>query len=216
MKPAASLSVWSFTVLVFMLPQLLSAGQTESLAPPNLPNFDNLPTTLSIPPATKLVLGRQVVDLEQTTLDQVLQSAGAGTIQHQGGGVDREAWICFTVPSSQQSQRIWLRSIEIMGDAHAIDAFYASTSSTPLKEAPLCPELPARLRPMSLGRSIWLGSSQDQLRGWLGEPSAKRGGWWLYSSSRKVANDFDEGGLLGARVVDGKVTALFASKSTMN
>jgi hypothetical protein len=214
MKPAASLSVWSFTVLVFMLPQLLSAGSTESLAPPSLSNLDNLPTTLSIPPVTKVVLGRLVVNLEQTTLGEVIQSAGAGTIQHQGDGADSENWICFTVPSGQQSQRIWLRSSAIGGGG--IDAVDASASTTPLSGSPLCPELPAQLRPMSLGRSIWLGSSQDQLRGWLGEPSAKRGGWWLYSSSRKIANDFDEGGLLGARVVDGKVTALFASKSTMN
>jgi hypothetical protein len=214
MKPAANFSVWSFTVLVFMLPQLLSAGSTESLAPPSLSNLDNLPTTLSIPPVTKVVLGRLAVNLEQTTLGEVMQSAGAGTIQHQGDAADSEDWICFTVPSSQQSQRIWLRSSAIGGGG--IDGFYASASSTPLKEAPLCPELPAQLRPMSVGRSIWLGSSQDQLRGWLGEPSAKRGGWWLYSSSRKVANDFDEGGLLGARVVDGKVIALFVSKSTMN
>ena len=211
MRQVKLLYVLALMALAFMISLPLSAKPSNNCVPPKLPNLDKIPATLPYPPVTKVILGKLIIEFEQTPLGKAQRLAGTGIIQHRGDAADSEDFICFT----SGSQRVWFSSGELGGSQHIIDAFYASASNSALKDSRFCPELSQQLRPISLGK-IWLGASQENLKNWLGEPSTKRDGWWLYSYSGKVNQDFDEVAIMGARVVHGKVVALFASKSTTN
>jgi len=215
MRHVKLLSALVFMALTFMLSLPLSAESCNAFAPPKLPNLDNIPATLSYPPKTKVMLGKLSIELERTPLGIAQRSAGTGVIQHRGDAADSEDLLCFTTGFGLQPQRIWFSSGELGGSQRIIDAFYASVSEAAVMDSRFCPELPQRLHPVSIGK-LWLGASQEKLKGWLGKPSAKRDGWWLYSYAGKVNQDFDEVEIVGVRIVRGKVVAIFASKSTTN
>lgn len=192
----------------------LNAASADGLIPPPaMPNMDHLTSTLTAPPISKIILGKLVVGLELTTLGEVKKSAGVGEIQHKGDAGGSEDWLCYTTSFRGQPERIWISSGELGGPEHAIGSFYAATGNK--EKSAHCPELPAQLRPVSLGNPLWLGSSPDQLKDLFGKPSMKSDGWWVYSYSGKVpANGFDRLAILGVRILNGKVVGLFVSQAT--
>ncbi len=105
------------------------------------------------------------------------------------------------------------------GDKHYVSSFYAEDGVAPEKSNH-CPELPAHLTPMNFGKSIWLGSSQRQIKDWLGElfiTTKITNGWSFYDySGPSVLRGFDEFVEIGIRVIDGRVVSLFATKTTSN
>lgn len=214
----AAMGRWLCIMLILLVPRSLNAASVTGFnPPPKMPNMDNLPSTLTSPPTSKVLLGKLVVEFERTTLGEVQKSAGVGSIQHRGDAGDSEDWLCYTTLSREQPERIWISSGELGGSNHTVGSFYAAVSSKATKGSAHCPELPAQLRPVSLGNALWLGSSLDQLKELFGEPSTKRGNWWFYSYSGKVpANGFDQIAILGVRVTNGKIVALFASQATTN
>jgi hypothetical protein len=207
------------------------ASSLDALVPPpRIPYVENIPlATLSLPPVNQVNLGNFTLNLEQTTLDQVLYEAGVGTIQLRGDAGDSEHWICFAVSSQNQSQRIWVSAGELGGPAHSAYLLYAEAYKQPLEESHLCPELPKKMRPISIDSTIWLGSSGDKLLKKFGSPSKKYGQWWIYSYSGRASSaiknsfekkrdttEYDIQGVLSVRIVDGRIVTLYASKTSTN
>lgn len=213
----ATMKFWLWVMLIQLAPRLLNAAPAEGIIPPpTMPNMNHIPSKLTAPATSKVLLGKLIVELELTTLGEVQKSAGVGAIQHMGDAGGSEDWLCYTTSLRGQSERIWISSGELGGSEHAVDSFYA-VANTNSKESAHCPELPARLRPVSLGSPIWLGSSPHQLNALYGEPSMKSSGWWFYSYSGKVpVNGFDRLAILGAHVINGKIVGLFVSQATTN
>jgi hypothetical protein len=187
-----------------------------SIPPPDLPRSENLRAKLHSSPITKISLGKLDVILETTTLKDIIRSAGVGTIEHNGDASESQYWICYTATAGNKFQRIWIMSGEMGGDQHDVNSFQVEAAVLPTKFNH-CPELPAHLTPMSFGKSIWIGSSQRQIKDWLGESIATTNGWSFYSySGPSSLKGFDEATLIGVRIINGRVVSLFASKSTSN
>ena len=208
------------SVLVIFVSLILNSQSVHAedggIAPPRLPRIDKLSEKHQSLPLSKISLGKLDVILEATTLKDVLRSAGAGEIEHHGDASESQYWICYAVTAGNISQRIWIMSGEMGGDQHDVDSFHVEEVVSPTKSNH-CPELPAHLTPMVLGKSIWLGASQSQIKDWLGEPSATTNGWSFYSYSGKSSvKGFDESMLIGVRIIKGRVVSLFASKTTSN
>jgi hypothetical protein len=202
-------------VSLFLYSQAVFA-ENSGIAPPRLPRVEKLSEKHQPLPLTKIILGKLDVILETTTLKDILRSAGVGTIEHNGDASESQYWVCYTASEGKKSQRIWIMSGEMGGDQHDVDRFHVEEVVSPTKSNH-CPELSAHLTPMVLGKSIWLGASQSQIKDWLGEPSATTNGWSFYSYSGKSSvKGFDESMLIGVRIINGKVVSLFASKTTSN
>jgi hypothetical protein len=208
-----SASVLAAFVLVTLW-TLTARSAGGPVAPPVLPQLDKALATLPFPAVDRVVLGTLTIEFERTTLDEILRSAGVGSIMHRGDASDSEYWICFAESSAVL---IWITSSPIAGPRHTVNGFIAEAYGSPKRGSVRCPELPAHLRPASVGNSIWVGSTAKQLRSWLGEPSARKDGWWLYFYSGKGPIDgFDETAVFGAGIVDAKIVRLLASKVTTN
>jgi len=197
--------------------------QVNHYPPPALPNTGKVTPTLKSPPASTLMLGKNDVQLEDTTLSEVRNQARRGYIQHRGDAGTSENWLCYSVPFKKYTERIWLSSGELGGSRHSITSFYAEIAGKS-KETIYCPNLspsfiPAsiRLRGKAGDESFWLGSSVDDLMKLMGRPSAKIGPWLIYFYSGKVpiaGVAYDRSQLMGARINGGATTALFQSQTT--
>jgi hypothetical protein len=194
----------------------IASAESDVLPPPKIPSMNHLPSTLSAPPASKIIFGELIVEFERTTLNEVEKAAGAGVIQHRGDAGDSENWLCYRTSLHGRQEHIWISSGELGGSKHTVGSVYASTVDR-VKKSVDCPILPAQLRPVSLGNQLWLGSSPDQLKEILGAPSAKNGDWLLYSYIGKAsANGLDRLAILGVRFRDGRAVDLFISQATTN
>jgi|CXWL01.1.fsa_nt_gi hypothetical protein len=202
---------------VFFAMNLQLAHSAEGrIAPPKLPRIDGLADKHVSLPLTKIALGKLDVIFERTTLSEILRSAGVGKIEHRGDAGDSQYWVCYTVTAGKKSQRIWFMSGEMGGDQHTMDSFHVEDNASPAKSN-ICPELPADMTPITIGKSIWLGSNQRQIKEWLGEPSLTKNGWLFYSYSGKASlPGFDEAMVIGVHTINGKVVSLFTSKTTTN
>lgn len=206
------------TIFVIVAHVVFAESVVGSTPPLKLPNFDGVPNTLSSSPVSKVELGKLEVKFGQATLGSLLDLVGAGRIEHKGDAADSEAWVCFTVPSHKQSQRIWITSSELGGPEHIVDGIYVLLSDKRLQSSPGCPDLPRQFVPVSLNRAtVRLGLTAHSLKKWMGEPSAERDHWYLYSYSGEIpTTKMDETALLGARIVDGRIVALFATQTVTN
>lgn len=194
----------------------------EVATPPSIftDNLDlnSVPATLKLP-VNKILLGDFVVELESTTLDDVQKIIGSGIIQHRGDAGDSEYWLCYSIPTKKEPQRIWFSSGEMGGDNHAILSIAAKSGAYGLKD---CPELPAKFRKVSFGNALWLGNDSGTLKTLFGEPSGKSGNWWIYSYAGKSLPGpqdapnvaYDVTATVEAEVKDGKIVTLSISQVT--
>jgi hypothetical protein len=216
--------LWLSMLLTSQLP--CAAAELDAVAPPKLPNIDHVRPTLKESPVSNVLLGTLAIKLESTSLDDILNAAGSGDINHMGDAGGSQYWICYTLPFNDESERIWFSSGELGGPDNKIDSFYAVIDEK-VKSSTSCPELPARLRPASLSNGVGLGAASDMLDRRLGKPSAKIGGWRFYSytgptsglwidpvTGKSRKKEFEELGILGVRIRDGKIVGLFESQIT--
>lgn len=193
---------------------LCATADRELVPPPQLPNIDNLTPTLGASPIRNIRLGKLSIVLEHTTLHDIQELAEVGTIHRRGDAGGNESWICFTIVSGAMRERVWLASGELGGPEHSIDSFYASVSLEPPSSS--CPELPARLRPVSLGDTVWLGAEPRELRHLSSKPSGMVGDWQFYSYSGKVPSGFERLAIFGVHVSRSRIDALYESQVTTN
>lgn len=210
-------------LLVTFFCSLIAAAEAEGpIAPPDIPFPEStVISTLSSPPVTRINLGGLGVELEKTELKEVIKKAGIGTVQRRGNAGDSEYWVCFTLPSTVSAQRLWLASGEMGGQEHSIYLVYAEARSGKYEKSGFCPELPDEMKPISINKSIWLGSTTAELTKAFGRPSRVNGSWWEFSyegrvsyenRKNKVDHFYDLSDFLVVKVINGKVVTLFASK----
>ena len=195
--------------------------------PPPVEPVDNmdlksLPAAKSSPVST-LELGTLEVELEKTTLEDVQKSAAAGrivgTVGRNGDASDYQNWLCYTISAPEQSERIWIYSGEMNVSENFVEGIYAASIDKPAAASEKCPELSARLLPVYLSNSLWIGSGAYQLKNLYGEPSATMDDWWIYFYTGKVpvkGVEFDRQVILEAKVSGGKIVALAQSQLTTN
>jgi hypothetical protein len=216
------------TAIAFMLGIATSCVAAQTLEPPTRPNEIRGEGTLRIQPAVGLRMGQLFVRLETTRLSDVLKSAERGTIGHHGDAGRSEYFLCFTQISGPRSSRVWLISHgEMGGSDHAVTEVFAQRIETSDAASDRCPPLPSRLQPIALDRGIWLGITRNELLTKLGQPSASRDDWLTFNflgtvpgryrppgdSARKVV-DWDITNILEARLKDGRINAILASRVT--
>jgi hypothetical protein len=209
---------WLFVISALVASIASNAVPLESsVLHPKLPNMDNLPSTLTSPPTSKIFLGKLAVEFEHTTLNEIKNSVGVGVVQHRGDAGGSEDWLCYTTSSRGRSERIWISSGELGGTEHVVDRFYVELDKQAGKGLMHCPKLPTQFRHVSLENSLWLGADIGQLKVLFGEPSARIDDWLLYSYSGKVrVNGFDRLAILGVRVCNGIVIGLYMSQVSTN
>ena len=167
-------------------------------------------------------LGAYAAQFEKTSLHEIQEKMGAGSLEQAGDAADSIRWLCYSLPG----QRVWLVSTEMGGsDAALMEVFVDSLSpSTPVE--PTCPTLPSTLRPPSL-QFGWIGSPISTIRKSFGEPSGVRGDWLLYLFAGKEAGpyqgpgdtvpvtvDWDVSAYVEVKIREGKVVSIRASHVT--
>jgi hypothetical protein len=216
------------TAIAFMLGIATSCMAAQTLEPPTRPDEVRGEGTLRMQPAVGLRMGQLFVRFESTGLSDVLKSAGRGTIGHHGDAGGSEYFLCFTQTSNRRSFRVWVISHgEMGGSDHAVTEVFAQRVESADAASDGCPPLPSRLRPIALDRGIWLGTTRNELLKKLGQPSASHDDWLMFNflgtapgtylssegSAQKVV-DWDITNILEARLKDGRIDAIWASRVT--
>lgn len=215
-RALARLPFWWVLFVVVLQVESTGAAEISVVPPPNRPDMDRLKWSQTSPPVTGVMVGELEVTFERTTLSEVRESVGVGVIQHRGDAGDSEAWLCYTLSSAGQTERLWISSSELGGSERVVGNFYAVIEDQAQSSAN-CPELPERFRPVSLDNSLWLDSSVSLLEERLGKPSAQNEGWWFYLYSGKVqSSSFDLTSTFAVHISNGKITRLYASQTTTN
>jgi hypothetical protein len=146
-------------------------------------------------PSTILQMGALRVRFERTTLNDVRSAASVGEIAHQGEAGESIYWLCYTNLSATQVERIWIIADGEMGGP---EHYVTSISAEILPDASVsgdCPELPNKLKPLSLDQHLWLGASESGATAKLGTPSYRKGTWKSYDFEGKVPGNCSGGHL---------------------
>jgi hypothetical protein len=208
---------------------MLGADQpcAQSMPPPAGSEVINASPTLRHKPATKVSLGQFLIELEDTTLAQVLAAVATGRIDHQGDAGESVYWLCYSVPRTPLPERLWITAHAMGGPEHRIGGVVVQQVNGAPGVGRDCPDLPPAFQRISVDRGIRVGTALSELRRTLGPPSGHRDDWFVFLYSGKVAGrlrapgdtvertvEFDESSVLEARIVSRKVVALRASKLT--
>ena len=146
------------------------AADSPGPPPPPWPALKESPATLAADPVRPLMMGALRVVLDGSTLVDIRQSIGAGVSQRQGQGTDALDWLCYTVSDAAPAQRLWLTSSEL--SRGRIDAVVATDlPAGAVAASTLCPDLPARFKPVRFDDGFWLGAMSNELRKALGVPA---------------------------------------------
>jgi hypothetical protein len=137
-------------------------------APPPWPALKDAPVALAADPVRPLLMGALRVTLDGSTLAGTRLAIGAGASQRQGSGTDALDWLCYTLSDAAPAQRLWLTSSEL--SRGRIDAVVAADLPVGAPATALCPELPARFKPVRFDDGLWLGGLGNDLRRALGIP----------------------------------------------
>jgi hypothetical protein len=207
-------------LLIALLVLFSNAAFANKLTPPpQLPNMNEVQSTLKSSPVSNVVLGRFNVEFEQTTLTDIQKAADVGVIQHRGDAGGSEYWLCYTVSSHQLPHRIWISSGELGGSEHFIEHVFAVAIKKGAKASSSCPALPPQLMPPATDKALWLGANTRQLTKSFGTPSAMLGDWQIYLYTGKVSTNrvtYEREAILGAKVSNGTIVGLFESQITTN
>lgn len=192
----------------FVCARVVFAGEEQ--APPALPDFSVVPTTLNEEPETALLFEGQTIKLEETTLEEVMAMTGAGSIRTRGDGGESQRWLCYVLMSGE---RVWFVSGELGGSTHVITSIQVTKGDRGRKQG--CTRLARSVLSARFANGLWLDSSVSASVARLGRPSAKRIHWWLYSYGGR-AGDYDRLVDVGLHFHEGKIDRLVVSQATTN
>lgn len=201
---------------------LATSGRASAQMPP--PGWgDDVPgeATLFKQPVAGAFLGHTYLEFGRSTLQDVVRSAGVGSIERQGDGGSGIRYVCLTDDIGETKTRLWFVSSVVGGPDMAITELNSVALGPGDKANNACPRLPSSLRPARLDRSVWIGTSERSLNAILGAPSIRHEGWTWFtfigqcpeSNHGKVVNR-DVMSILSVKVHEGRVTALRANKVT--
>jgi hypothetical protein len=213
-----------FTLMLIFFVALaapISASSLQDTPPPPFPPQAFPTPTLKTAPVTALALGSFVVRLGRTTLGEVVEEIGKGTIAHEGDASESTYWVCYSITKSQLREQLWLLSSGEMDGVKQV--IYGVVSRIIPAGSPTgnCPELPHPFRAATLNSKIWLGTAVATFREKMGEPSLEQEGWLHYASEKELPGDprakewradmFYELGGLSVRMNEGRVVELWAT-----
>ncbi len=161
------------------------------------------------------MMGSFEVELEQTTLRQVIRTVGNGEIAHQGDAAESIYWLCYTAPN----ERVWIVAHgEMGGPDHRVGQIVARQERG-VQATKDCPSLSSSFLPLHLDKSIWLGTTKEAAIHSLGTPSHTQGSWQSYDYSGKVPGECSPGGFdllnwLLLKIEGGKAVQLRAGQVT--
>ena len=178
--------------------------------PPVRPEAPASKPTLKAKPASRLALGRFQIEIERTTLYDVLEAAKVGAIVQRGD----LHYLCLTDAEAGRRERLWLVATPPGGSTRIITRVAAELLPEGTKPSIECPQLPPVMRPASLDRGVWVGMTETALRQKLGKPSAVSGEWLDYHYAGTTKGKGETVSVLDVLARDGKVQALDASHVT--
>ena len=198
---------------------MLVAVVARAAEPPALNYFAQIPSrSPTRPPKIEISLGKVPIELEKTTLGEVVAKASAGDIKHAGDAGDSTYWVCYSANQGATPFTVWLLSGEMGGLNHTILEVRAVSSARSHSEGD-CPALPATMRPVVLLGGISIGAPSSVLPRILDAPGADASGWHGYRYTLKIPGNtcsggWDRGGAVAAQVDDGVVVAMAAEQVT--
>lgn len=137
-------------------------------------------------PTIGLDMGAFKVEFEKTTLAMTIDAAGVGKIEQQGDAGEHILWVCYTLATPKQTERVWLISSgEMGGPKHAITEISAQTIQSKEKNDD-CPSLPLAMQPVSFANGVWLGEKQSYAIKTLGKPSHQDKSWTIFDFEGKL------------------------------
>lgn len=205
-----------FILLMFFL-ALSNIAFSGSLSPPPTHGMITVPATLKSDPVQSIRIGDFVAEFEKTTLGEIRDTLGFGSIQHSGDAAESQYWLCYSLPS----QRVWLISNgEMGGSDHALTQVQSTLTSSTSQENTACPQIPTRFQTIYLNFG-WIGTTQESLLKALGQPSGIKDSRLIYYYSGKKSGvyqgqsvEWDVTGYVEAVIIDNKVSSLYASHVT--
>lgn len=203
----------SFSLMLFLA--LSNAAFSESMSPPPTRGMITVSATLKTDPVQSIHLGDFVAEFEKTTLGEIRDTLGLGSIQHTGDAAESQYWLCYSLPS----QRVWLISHgEMGGSDHALTQVQSVSTSSPGNA--LCPQIPTRFQIISLNFG-WIGTTKEYLLKVLGQPSGIEDNRLIYYYGGKKSGiyqgqsvEWDVIGYVEVVIIDNKVSSLYASHVT--
>ena len=209
-------------ILLFISAPLLSA---QNLPPPEYSYSDSLEIEINVEPtikecpASKILLGTFPIYFEETTLQQIMDTLKVGQITQQGDAAADIYWLCYTDPNPSSPQRLWIISnAEMAGAQHRVTEVVIQSINKKLISIQGNPMLPRSFRFAALDKGVHIGITKKKLINILGQPSGSRKEWLRYCYEGKLRNETREsrdGSSLFVKVIDGKIAALYAWRSTI-
>ena len=193
----------------------------EPVIPPDFGDDTiTVPATLNKDPLPYIKLGKLTAKFEETTLGEILNVFGKGSMKSSGEGCGHQYWLCYSLPN----QRFWLASHgEMGGDEHSLTQVYAiTTTSNSQEELAACPMVQDHHLPVEFSFG-WIGMNKEALVKALGKPSGVKDDryFYLFESERwgKYRDEMVIWTTMGyvELILDGqKVISIMASHVTSN
>lgn len=139
---------------------------------------------------TEVYLGDFKVEMEKTTLKDVINFLGSGDIFHHGDASESEYWICYNAKNNHHIFNIKLASGEMGGNDHTVGQFVIQlVKRKKLNQFKKCDNIPGILSTISIAGRSWLLLEKKETEKILGIPSYIKNSWWKYEYSRKLPQD---------------------------
>ena len=140
----------------------------EVMPPPPLEINDfSVKPTMKVAPSRWGMLGDFRIDLEVTTLADVLKATGIGSIYHIGDAADSNYWLCYSLVRPHTGLRVWISSSgEMGGDQHAITDIQVMDLGSRLAATypnTGCPLLPDTYEDVVFNHHIHIGSTMSDV-----------------------------------------------------
>lgn len=205
--------------------------QAAPVAPPRDVMQITAKPTLGSAPSRSAFLGHTKINLEKTTLSDVLKTVKKGAIYHSGDAGNSVYWLCYTLKNEFSYTRVWLLSDGEMGGAeHSITSIHAALIRKSGKNIGTagCPILPLAYEAIILEKGIQIGIRRDEVLKRLGKPTVNQSGWlvFFYEGKAKPENvadstgatdeQYTEDNILQIKIIDGIVSEFNVSKITSN
>ena len=162
-----------------------------------------------VDPVQEIRLGRFVATFEATTLGEIRDALGVGSVEHTGDAGESLYWLCYSLPG----QQIQLKSHGEMGGPENRLSGVSATLVNAFRENDQCPMIPGQFQPVSFNFG-WIGVSQNDLIKALGRPSEIDGNRLIFQYERDIYEKRVVIGSSSGRVegtaVDGKIISLEA------
>ena len=193
-------------------------AMADDVLPPPQGLTDDAPILRAKPNAgsdvvSSVQLGPLTVLLEETTLSDVKELLGVGRIDRLPGDETGPAWICYTLDSGPQAQRVWL-STRPGQNGFAVFEVAAMILGRGEGASAACPKLAVDPARVSLDDGIWVGRTTADVQRIIGAGAKYSGFHMLFEHVRPVSN----GQLVDTRLVlefsEGRVIGLWARKTT--